>query len=187
MARRIATALLASSFALALVGPPTTTTAAGLDRLIAPTSTCHGQTDLTARTETQVRAMRCMTSYARRHRGLAALRDSPALDRAARHKSADILKCDEFSHEACGRPFSYWIERFGYAGGSCWSAGENVAWGTGPLGSARRVFVSWMHSPGHRRNILGGEFDDLGVALRVGTLEGHAGAHVWTQDFGGRC
>jgi uncharacterized protein YkwD len=98
------------------------------------------------------------------------------------HKSADILACDEFSHEACGREFSYWMQRFGYLHG-CWSAGENIAYGTGPLDSVRSVFVDWMHSSGHRANILG-EFREIGIGRRVGTLEENPGAVVWTQDFG---
>ena len=29
--------------------------------------------------------------------------------------------------------------------------------------------------------------EDTGVGLRVGTLDGWSGAHVWTQHFGSRC
>jgi len=131
--------------------------------------------------------MRCMVNYARERKGLQPLVATSVLDRAAGRKSADILRCDQFDHEACGRQFTYWMERFGYLGGGCGAAGENIAWGTGSLGSVRRIFTAWMHSPGHRSNILG-DFADLGVGLRVGTLEGNRGAHVWTQDFGShRC
>ena len=89
-----------------------------------------------------------------------------------RRKAADILRCDEFSHEACGREFTYWIERFGYLGGGCWRAGENIAWGTGSVGSVRAIFRAWLHSSGHRENILG-PFTQLGIGLRVGKLEGN--------------
>jgi uncharacterized protein YkwD len=130
--------------------------------------------------------MLCMTDYARAARGLEPLARSKPLTRAAAHKSTDILACDEFSHEACGREFTYWIERFGYLRG-CWSAGENIAYGTGPFGSVRNIFSEWMRSPGHRANILG-DFREIGIGRRVGTLEGNPGAIVWAQDFGShRC
>lgn len=155
--------------------------------LVAPLSVCPNQNKPGAATGLQVKAMRCMVNYARERRSLARLAASPALDRAARHKSADILRCDDFDHEACGREFTYWMERFGYLNGGCSASGENIAWGTGSLGSVRNIFSAWMRSPGHRANILG-DFDDLGVGLRLGNLEGNAGAHVWTQDFGShRC
>ena len=149
---------------------------------IAPSSACPHQTDLGAAAGVQLKAMLCMTNFARRASGLKPLARSRPLTRAAGRKSADILACDEFSHEACGRDFTHWIERFGYAKG-CWSAAENIGYGTGELGSVRSVFTAWMNSPGHRANILG-RFAEIGIGRRVGTLEGAAGAMVWTQDFG---
>src|SRR3954453_22649124 len=71
------------------------------ERLLAPTSACPGQSDPGAPKTVQVRAMRCLTNFARQGRGLPLLARAPALDRAAVHKSADILRCEEFSHEAC--------------------------------------------------------------------------------------
>lgn len=157
--------------------------AAEPQRLIASTSACPGQTNPDARAAAQERAMRCLVNFARRGRGRPAFGASGVLARAADRKSADILRCDSFSHEACGRPFTYWIERFGYP--DC-GAGENIAWGSGRLGSVRSIFRSWMRSQGHRENILGA-YDEIGVGLRVGPLEGFSGAHVWTQNFGSRC
>jgi uncharacterized protein YkwD len=151
-------------------------------RLVAPASACPGQTNPSAAAATQERAMRCLTNFARRGRGLGPLGASAVLARAAGHKSADILRCNDFSHEACGRPFAYWIELLGYP--DC-GAGENIAWGSGRLGSVRSIFRSWMRSPGHRENILGA-YDEIGIGLRVGRLEGFSGAHVWTQNFGRR-
>jgi uncharacterized protein YkwD len=77
------------------------------------------------------------------------------------------------------------MERFGYLRG-CASAGENIAWGTGELGTVRSIFRAWMRSPGHRENILG-PYEEIGVGLRIGSLDGNQRAHVWTQDFGSRC
>ena len=131
--------------------------------------------------------MLCLTNYARRRSGLHGLAADGDLDRSAAHKSDDILRCDSFSHEACGRPFTYWMERTGYLRVRCsWVAGENIAWGTGRFATVRSIFVAWLHSPGHRENILG-SYRQIGIGVQVGTLSGYAGAHVWTQDFGSRC
>lgn len=127
--------------------------------------------------------MVCMVNYARTHAGLRTLRTDDDLFRSADHKGSDIVRCDSFSHMACGRDFAYWIEQVGYMGGGCWSAAENIAWGTGRLGTVRSIFRSWLESRGHRANILGRGYVDLGVALRVGTLDGHRAAHVWIQHF----
>ncbi len=172
----------------ALGAPPDAGSAAaakarGMERLIAPASACPNQTDPGAATGQQLRAMRCLTNFARRGRGLPELAGAAVLDRAAARKSADILRCDEFSHEACGHPFTHWMEQLGYEG--C-AEGENIAWGNGRLGSVRSIFRAWMHSPGHRENILG-PYEQIGIGLRIGKLEGNAGAHVWTQDFGSPC
>jgi uncharacterized protein YkwD len=153
--------------------------------LVAPDSACPGQLNGNAPAAAQERAMRCLVNYAREKRGLDPLATVPLLTRAAGRKSGDILRCDEFSHTACGREFTYWMERTGYIGGGCWQAGENIAWGTGSLGTPRSIFKSWLGSAGHRRNILG-SFEDIGIGLQVGELEGVRGAHVWTQQFGTR-
>jgi uncharacterized protein YkwD len=125
----------------------------------------------------------CLVNQARKQRGLSPLAAPSSLARSAARKSADILRCDQFSHEACGREFTYWIERSGY-GGCGW--GENIAYGSGSFATPRSIFQMWMNSAGHRRNILG-SYDDIGIGLQVGELEGEGGAHVWTQQFGSRC
>ena len=169
-----------AAFALAL---PAASGAAG-QGLIAPPSACPDQADPGAAVAKQVKAMRCMTNYARQRRDKPRLAGLASLDRAAGRKADDILRCDQFDHEACGRDFTYWFERVGYAG-RCTTLGENIAWGTGSLGSVRNIFSAWIKSPSHRANILGG-FKEIGIGLRVGTLGRNRDARVWTQEFGSR-
>jgi uncharacterized protein YkwD len=157
-----------------------------LERLIAPTSVCADQTDPGEPAAVQEQAMRCMTDFARGQASLGSLADLDELDRSAGAKSDDILRCDSFSHEACGRAFTYWMERVGYIPARCWRAGENIAWGTGSLGSVRSIFRTWIHSPEHRENILG-PYGQIGVGLEVGRLVGRNDVHVWTQHFGSHC
>ena len=130
--------------------------------------------------------MRCMSNYARERAGLGRVGDATDLDRSARDKSGDILRCNSFSHYACGRQFTYWMERVGYIPARCWRAGENIAWGSGELGNVRSIFRAWIHSPEHRENILG-PYSQIGIGLSVGNLGGRSDAHVWTQHFGSHC
>lgn len=74
------------------------------------------------------------------------------------------------------------MSHFGYHG--CLE-GENLAWGSGPYATPRSIFQMWMRSQDHRENILG-PYEDTGIGLRIGTLEGNSGAHVWTEEFGSR-
>jgi uncharacterized protein YkwD len=74
------------------------------------------------------------------------------------------------------------MSHFGYRG--C-GAGENIAWGSGSLGAPRSIFQAWMRSQGHRENILG-PYEEIGIGLQTGSLEGYGGAHVWTEEFGSR-
>jgi uncharacterized protein YkwD len=180
----IVVAALAAFFACAASG-----SAAGmkLSRLMAPPSACPGENLLGAPAAVQERAMRCMTRFARRGADRKRLERSRALDRSADLKSRDIVRCDSFSHFACGRNFTFWIRRVGYLPSGCWRAGENIAWGTGSKSSVRSIFGAWMRSPGHRRNILSNDYEHIGIGLEIGSLEGFGRAHVWTQHFGQRC
>ena len=133
--------------------------------------------------------MRCMTNFARRHAGLRRLatlgRRSTARPAA---RPRDILRCDSFSHYACGRDFTYWMRRVGYFFGGCWRAGENIAWGSGSLGTVRSIFGAWMHSSGHRDEHPRRPLRPArGRASRSAPSKATAAAHVWVQHFGDRC
>jgi uncharacterized protein YkwD len=149
---------------------------------VAPSAVCPGQGDAQLDAAEKAEVMLCMTNFARTVNHLAPLAASHKLAQAAERKSTDILGCDDFSHEACGRPFTFWDQRYGYLKG-CWAAGENIAWGTGSFATVGAIFVAWLKSPEHHANILG-QFREIGIALRSGDLEGNEGAAVWTQDFG---
>jgi uncharacterized protein YkwD len=169
--------------ALALSG-----NAPALARLAAPSGTCGpAADDPNAAVAAQDQAMECLVNFARQQAGMPKLADSRKLDGSADNKAADIMHCNSFSHEACGRDFLYWFRRGGYIGGDCWWAGENLAWGTGSLGSASSIVKAWLHSPSHRANLLGGEYVDFGISLRIGGLSGSSDAHVWVNHFGRHC
>jgi uncharacterized protein YkwD len=146
----------------------------------ASAASCAGQGNAGAPAAAQERAMLCLVNHARVNRGLEPLAAPAVLARSAGRKSGDILRCDEFSHEACGREVGYWPEQFGYGG----CVGENIAYAIGRTATPRAIFRLWMNSQGHRENILRSSYDDIGIGLQVGEIEGFAGAHVWTQQFG---
>jgi len=76
-----------------------------------------------------------------------------------------------------GRGPSDWIEEAGYD----WNAyGENIAWG---YDTAESVHTTFMNSSGHRANILGADYKDVGVAAVSGNFEGDTTIMV-VEEFG---
>ena len=144
--------------------------------------TCAGETIALKPQETR---MLRLHNQARISRDLRPLCIHPALERAARAHSEDMVRRDYFSHttkgtqeDACQR-----IRRYGYRYMSC---GENIAWGSATLGSADSIFKTWMHSPGHRQHILSSRHREVGIGLSTGNFMGRSNASVWTADFGSR-
>jgi uncharacterized protein YkwD len=159
-----------------------------LAELIAPETACPGQSDESLPFASQEATMGCMINFARSRAGDAGLADVAALNDSSDDKASDIIQCDEFSHTACGRAFTYWLEQDGYIQpGGCWGAGENLAWGTGGLGTVRSILTAWVNSPDHLDNMLTASFDQFGVSLQVGTVKGYPDAHVWVTHFGKLC
>jgi uncharacterized protein YkwD len=110
---------------------------------------------------------------------------SSLLAQSSDRKTTDLINCG-FSHTACGRPMSFWFGRVGYTSCRSWGIAENIAWGTGSLGTVRAVMSAWLHSDGHRHNILDAAYRDVGFGMRRGSVSGYSGASVWTGHFGYR-
>jgi len=149
-------------------------------------SGCPTGVGLDASLAVQEDAMLCLINEAREGYGLPPLSPSPPLRESALEKNRDLVRCNEFSHTACGREFTFWIRETGYMAPECWRVGENLAWGVDGSGTVDSIFRAWMHSPAHRENILG-DFAETGIDLRVGQLGGLTGVHIWTQHFGSHC
>jgi uncharacterized protein YkwD len=155
--------------------------------LKAPVGTCANADNPYAPVGVQEAAMKCLINLARAQAGLPRLGEDGKLNSSAVNKAGDILRCNQFSHQACGRDFLYWFRKGGYVGGRCWWAGENLAWGSGQHGSPRAVIKAWMRSSAHRANILSPEYSEFGLSLRFGSLSGNPDAHVWVNHFGRHC
>jgi uncharacterized protein YkwD len=114
----------------------------------------------------------------RAQHGLGRLTADTHLQRAARAHSKEMLGAGVFQHGAFGSRMA----RFNVTGRL---AGENLAWGTGTLGTAQGIVAAWLASPEHRANLLRPSFKRVGVSDLVGAFLGHTGAHVVTADFAG--
>lgn len=163
--------------------------AADYGRYLAPGSVCPNQRDARASAVEQVRATRCLLNEARERRGLRRLRWNDRLDRAATLKLRDNVRCDEFSHTACGKPFLSVFERARYVTAATrgYAVGENLAWGQGDLGTPRKIVLAWLRSDGHRLNLFSTRWREMGVAYRLDALfEGHEDVALWANAFGRR-
>lgn len=115
---------------------------------------------------------------ARADRGLSRLCVHPALQKAARAHSQEMISKDYFKHGNVGKRLS----KFGYR----WSTyGENILYDPGSRDSTESLFKLWMKSSGHKSNILDKDFREVGIGASSGSYKGGK-ATMWTADFGDR-
>jgi uncharacterized protein YkwD len=131
------------------------------------------------------RTVLCLVNRERTSRGLQRLRSSDKLAKAAASHSQDMVRRRYFSHESPGGgTMTERIRAAGwFTGARSYAFGENLAWGTGSLATPQRIVESWMDSPGHRRNILTGRYEELGVGVALGAPKADGGA-TYTTNFG---
>jgi uncharacterized protein YkwD len=134
-------------------------------------------TALAGSTRSESSLLREMNRVRAQH-GLGQLTTDTHLARAARAHSSEMLVANVFQHGAFGSRMA----RFNVTGKL---AGENLAWGTGTLGTAQGIVAAWLASPEHRANLLRPSFKRVGISDLVGAFLGHGGAHVVTADFAG--
>lgn len=135
----------------------------------APTASATTTSDLAKQVVTLVNAERKKV-------GCGPVRVHPGLTTAAGRHSADMAKYSYFSHTSRdGRSPWQRMRAAGYYYGSA----ENIAAGQT---TAKSVMYAWMHSAGHRKNILTCSNKAMGVGVARG---GYYGIY-WTQDFGRR-
>jgi len=99
--------------------------------------------------------------------GLAPLMPNIKLSAAAQAKAEDIFAVQYFDHYSpTGKsPWDFILESdYDYH-----RAGENLAIGFNDFESAE---VAWLNSPSHRANILNTNFNDMGIGLKRGILQG---------------
>lgn len=134
----------------------------------------------------------CLLNKRRAKRGLSRLSRQGELDRASLEHSRHMVRHRCFAHECPGEQALVGrLKDAGYLSGLDgllgWGWGENIAWGSGGLGSVKAIVRAWMRSDGHRHNILNGDFDQIGIAVVRGSpVRTGAPAATYTTDFGYR-
>jgi hypothetical protein len=153
---------------------------------LAPEWACPHEDDAGASVDAQRGTMICLIDWARSRRGLAELPASPALERSATLKAADVVRCRDFSHTACGKSDIAPFEAVGYMQ-SAWKVGENLAWGGGPLAAPVRALDGWLNSPPHREALFAADWTEQGVAvLPISNFRGEPTGEIWVSHFGRR-
>ena len=108
--------------------------------------------------------------------GLTALQKDSRLAAVAQQKAEDMAKNQYFSHTS--PTYGSAFDMLKAAGYSYKTAGENIAMGQK---SAASVMDGWMHSSGHRANILHTSYEKIGVGYAVSA----DGMPYWVQIFAG--
>src|SRR2546423_15307984 len=133
----------------------------------------------------------CLLNRVRVQHGLRRLHPSAKLRSAANAYSWAMVRNDFFDHVSPGgstlvsrvRKTAYLSSAHG------WMLGENLAWGAGSLATPRQTVRAWMHSAGHRHNILPGRLPQVGIGIAPGApvrLPAGLSAATYTTDFGAR-
>jgi len=135
------------------------------------------------------RAAVCLINQRRIAHGIRRLRLNHRLSRAAVWHSHDMVRRQYFSHTSGrGRDVVDRLYKSRYLKGSrTWMVGENLAWGSGVKGSPREIVRAWMHSGGHRHNMLNPRFREIGIGVRKGSpVRVGLPAATYTTTFGYR-
>ena len=121
-----------------------------------------------------------LVNQSREELGLAPLKESPLLEKAAFLKAKDMLGKGYFSHQSPeGNPPWYWLRSVGY---NYQLAGENLAIG---FLDSEEVNRAWLDSPSHRANLLNPKYQEVGIAVVRGKFQGNE-TNLVVQFFGAR-
>jgi uncharacterized protein YkwD len=163
------------------------TVAAGAGPASAAT-VCASADGPTAQTSTVAlgNAALCLVNQERTARGLTPLKANRRLGKAANGHASDMVSKNYFSHDSLsGGTFVDRIRKAGYMRRrGLPSLGEDLAWGSGELGTPREIVQGWMNSPGHRANILNPKFHEAGMGVAFGDVGAGSDGITYALDFG---
>ena len=128
----------------------------------------------------------CLLNQERAAYGVGALVENATLSSASAGYSQRMVAQGFFDHESPdGGTLVDRLTGAGYLGDDDpWVVGENIGWGQGALATARSMVAAWMDSPGHRANLLSGDFTEIGLGLALGTPADQSWGATFTTDFG---
>jgi uncharacterized protein YkwD len=180
------TQVSAGEITVDVLAPPTVALRAVTGPLAGVLSTNCPNADVmpTHETRTAARiATACLINEVRRIAGRRQLRTLRVLRRIAAAHSRDMVERRYFDHSEPGGPsLATRMHSIGWKG----SAGENIGYGTAWYATPRSMMWGWMHSSGHRHNILDRSWRYIGVAIALGApTSTEMAAATYTTDFGG--
>lgn len=121
-----------------------------------------------------------LTNKAREKAGVAVLVKNDLLQKAAEQKAQDMIDKDYFAHVSPqGKSPWDWIQGVGY---DYQYAGENLAIN---FTNAEDEQEAWMKSPLHQKNILNSNYEEIGVAVEQGVINGQK-TILTVQEFGAK-
>lgn len=118
-----------------------------------------------------------LTNVERLHHQRAALHQNARLMRAAQLHATQMAAAGHMDHVLPDAPYPRAADRLAAVDYRWRAYGENVAFGQS---SAEKVVDSWMHSRGHRANILNSTFTEMGAGYAVD----RTGRPYYVQVFG---
>lgn len=120
-----------------------------------------------------------LTNEERQKYGLPQLKENQELDKAADEKAKNMFAENYWAHfSPSGKSPWVWMKSAGY---DYEYAGENLARG---FSNSNDVVAAWMASKmGHRENLLGNNYQEIGIAVEDGVLNGEKTTLV-VQMFG---
>jgi uncharacterized protein YkwD len=129
----------------------------------------------------------CLLNRQRAIHGLRRLRLHRSLARAATSYARLMVHKRFFAHVSpSGSTMMQRIKHTNYLRHArAYTLGENLAWAQGSAATPARIVTAWMHSPGHRANILDGSYREIGIGIALGAPVGGGGA-TYVNEFGRR-
>ena len=129
-----------------------------------------------------------LINTARAQAGVQPLAFDGELNESSEDHSSWMLSTDAFSHTGVGgsNPGDR-METAGYDFSGNWTWGENIAWksfngAVNIQAEVQQLHTNLMNSPGHRANLLKGDFREIGVGVETGRI-GNFNAAMVTQNF----
>lgn len=120
-----------------------------------------------------------LTNVTRSEHGIPELKESFLLNAVAVDRARDMFEKQYFDHVSpTGEKAADIAQKAGYR---YKMIGENIA--AGAFITNQKIINGWMQSPGHRKNLLSGKFEEIGVAVVRGRLEGDE-TWIAVQVFG---
>jgi uncharacterized protein YkwD len=129
----------------------------------------------------------CLLNQQRAADGVGPLAENAALSSASAGYSERMVAQGFFDHVSPdGGTLVERLTAAGYLGDDddVSVVGENIGWGQASLATPRSMVQAWMNSPGHRENLLSGDYTQVGLGLALGTPADSAWGATYTTDFG---